>query len=499
LASFSRKRVLVLAVAALIVVASIAGFYIAKGNTLSKVTASCADPLAGRSMVKVQLPSPTKFGGVTEFSLPSPLTNPAAPAVAPDGSVWFAEQTIPGLAHLFPGNGTLVEYAFPGSYYAPTSYGDICSEKSATWGVALWDGKVWASDVAGNQLVSLDPSTGNSSTVKLPSSDSFPYTLTVGPDHNLWFTELFSGKLGEVSSNGSLTEYQVPQVTKGQMPEPAQIVFANSTVGYYSAIGGGGLEAGGVYSFDLPRFAPSLVGGQMLTAPTSVTLADGALWVALHGSSSVGAYNFSTEGWSYFPTSPVSYVPTTLPYFVNASGDSVWVNEHYGNRMAVIDPVKDSLVEYDEARTPVNASTIGNAVTFGYGDGRAWFAESSGNVIGYVDSAFDPGFSTSISGNDTVVVDRGSSATVDLVVHDTSHMGPLAISFADSESFTSSPSNITYSALSTSVTLPKGGESVVPVTVTALQSLKPGAYTAIFTATDGTTYESSFVNIVVPS
>jgi hypothetical protein len=119
-------------------------------------------------------------------------------------------------------------------------------------------------------------------------------------------------------------------------------------------------------------------------------------------------------------------------------------------------------------------------------------------VLGYVSASYSPGFHTSITGNSTVVVDRGSSATVDLAIHDATYQGGLNLSFADSESFTSTPSNITFSAppLPTSVPI---GTTTVPVTVTALDSLKPGTYTAILTATDGVTYESSFLRIVVPA
>ena len=84
------------------------------------------------------------------------------------------------------------------------------------------------------------------------------------------------------------------------------------------------------------------------------------------------------------------------------------------------------------------------------------------------------------------------------MVHDTTHQGPLNLSFADSESFTSTPSNMTFGVPSMTVSAPAGGATTVAVTVAALGSLKPGTYTAILTATDGLTYESSFIKIVVP-
>jgi len=489
-------RILLLAITLLIIVASVGGIY---AYQQLNPAPSCSAPLGSAKILRTQLAAPTIFGGVTEYALPSPLREPTAPTVAPDGSVWFAEQSVAGLAHFYPDNRTLVEYAWPYNYPAPPSTAGICGQKTSTWGVALWDGKVWASDTSGNQLVAMDPSTGQFTTVRLPMNYSFPYTLTPGPNNTLWFTELFSGQIGELNSNGTLREYPLPG---GAIAEPSQIIFANSTTGYYSDVGASNPKEGGIYSFSTSSFSPLLVGGQRLFDPSSLTLASGALWVALHGSSSVAAYNFTTKSWSYYPTSYVildqSQSPsTTLPYFVNANASDIWVNEHYGNRMAMIDPANDSLVEYSESSQPVNGNTIGNALTFALGGGRAWFAEETGNVLGYADASYSPGFSTSVAGNATAVIDRGSSATINLVVHDTTHQGGLNLTFSDSEALISKPANLTFSVPSSLISPPTGSESNVAVKVTASQSIKPGTYYVILTATDGLTFESSFVKIVV--
>jgi virginiamycin B lyase len=491
-----RKRILVPAIILLIIVASVGGIY---AYQQLNPAPSCADPLGGAKVLRTQLAPATTIGGVTEFALPTPIRDPNAPAIAPDGSVWFGEQSAAALGHFYPGNRTLVEYAWPYHYTAPPSNGGFCGNKSDIWGVTLWNGKVWVSDTSGNQLISLDPSTGQFSRIKIPTNNSYPYTLTPGPNNTLWFPELFGAKIGEVSANGTLHEYALPG---GVNAAPTQIVFANSTTGFYDDVGEAGADNGGVYSFNLSHFSPVLVGGQKLSEPSSITLASGALWVALHGSSSVGSYNFTTKSWSYYPTSYVVWPGgpvTTLPYFVNANGSQVWLNEHYGNRMAVIDPAGGSLVEYSESSSSVNGSTIVSALTFALGEGRAWFTEWTSNGLGYVNPDYDPGFHTSVTGNSTLVIDRGSSANVSFVVHDSTHQGSLSISFADSEALTSKPVNLTFSVPSTTIFPPAGGESSVTVTIAALQSLKPGTYWAILTATDGLTLESSFLKIVVPS
>ncbi len=487
-----RRRLLAPAIILLLIVTSVGGYYVYQQVNPPP---SCKNPLGGAKVLRTQLPPPTAFGGVTEFALPTPIREPASPAIAPDGSVWFAELSVPGLAHLYPDNRTLVEYAWPFGYPAPPSPGGLCGQKTSSWGVVLWAGKVWASDSSGNQLVGMDPSTGRLTTVEIPTDFSFPYTLTPGPGNTLWFTELFAGKVGVLSQNGTIREYSLPG---GNITEPAQLVFANSTTGYVCDVGPSEPLGGGIYSFNVDEWAPKLMGNSHLNLPTSVTIGSGALWVALHGSSSVAAYNLTTRGWSYFPTTPISWTPTTLPYFVNASGSTVWFNEHYGNRIGKIEVANGSLTEYSEASRAVNGDTIGNAQTFAVGGGRAWFAEETGNVLGYADSGYSPGFYTAISGNSTIVVDKGSPTTVNLVVHDTTHQGALNLSFADSEGFSSTPANLTFSAPTTSISPPAGGESEVAVMVRALPSLKPGTYYAILTTTDGLTYESSFLKIVVP-
>jgi len=491
-----RKTLLAPAIILIIIVASVGGLYVYQQLNPSP---SCANPLGSAKILRTQLPPPTTIGGVTEFALPSPLRAPNGVTVAPDGSVWFGEQSVAGVAHLYPGNRTLVEYGWPFDYKAPPATAGFCGNKSDIFDVTVWDGKVWAPDTSGNQLVALDPSTGQFSTVKIPTNTSYPYTLTPGPGNTLWFPELYGAKIGELSSNGTLREYPLPG---GVDAEPVQIIFANSTTGYYSDVGASEAGGGGIYSFNVSHFSPVLVGGQRLFDPSSLTIASGALWVALHGSSSVASYNFTTRSWSYLPTSFVLWdgsPVTTLPYFVNSNGSEVWANEHYGNRIAMIDPAKGSLAEYSESDHPVDGTTITGAETFAVGGGRAWFTEWFSNGLGYADPDYDPGFYTSIAGNSTVTVQSGSSASVDLVVHDTTHQGALNFTFADSESFLSRPANITFSVPSTSISPPAGGESTVTVTVAASHSLKAGTYWAILTATDGLTYESSFLRIVVPS
>ncbi|MBI2648679.1 MAG: hypothetical protein HYW93_03385, partial [Thaumarchaeota archaeon] len=197
-----RRYIAAVALAALIVGAAAYFFVLQQGP-------SCSEPLAGKKILKSQLSS-VSFGAVTKFKLPSPDRNPNGVVVAPDGSVWFGEQTLPGVGHIFAnenGTATLVEYVWPFSYPTQRASGPGCPPKTEIWGITLWNGMVWAADPVGNQLVGLNPSTETFHTIKLPKNNSYPYSLTVGPENSLWFTELFTSTIGKVSEDGALHEY----------------------------------------------------------------------------------------------------------------------------------------------------------------------------------------------------------------------------------------------------------------------------------------------------
>ncbi len=281
----------------------------------------CGGSATSSTLERSQL-SYVQFGAVRKYRLPTSRA-PNAITLAPDGSVWFGEQALPGVAHLYS-NGTLLEYRWPFQYNSPGLPG-----LTFTWGIAIWKGCVWAADQAGSQLVAVDPATGSTKTIKLDTG-SFPYTLTVGPDDSLWFTEVFASKIGRVDSQLHLHEYSLPV-----LGTPAQIVFANSSLGYYVDTGNVGFVEPAVYSFDPNNFSPVRIysNGVKLLAPTSLAPVKNGLWVAQHASSNMAYYDFATQAWSQYPTTPVSYVQTNLQYFVAANGSLVWFNEHYANRI----------------------------------------------------------------------------------------------------------------------------------------------------------------------
>jgi len=485
---------------ALVVVLSVGGLF----AILRQSPAPGCPSFLGRPIVKSEL-TPTSFGAITTISLPAPERLPNAMTVAPDGSVWFGEQAVPGLAHLYLTNGTLVEYSFPGTYLPNSNAGYGCADKTDIWGVALWDGRVWATDSSQNRLVGLSTTNDTFKVVSLSASDSLPYTLTPGPDDALWFTQISSGQIGALFANGTVAEHsvQVPEYLDNTSAPinvpgvPAQIVFANSSVGYY--VDASPLISGSaVFTFNPAHFSPERVrtGNLSLSDPDSISLGDGGIWLAQHGDSSLAFENATDGSWTIYPTSSVGYIGTTLPYFVETNGSLAWFNEHFGNRMAVLDLPNRTLTEYslsDPAAT--NVSQIDNALTFALGGGRAWFAESTANAIGFVDASYRPSFSISANGNSSLSVHAGGSVSIQVSLSGSSS-SPVSVQFSNSASSTSAGTDITMQSDNSAIGSLAGNRSL-NISVDVGSSTPPGSYTLLVTATDGLVSRSAYLELSV--
>lgn len=448
----------------------------------------------------------TTFGAVTEYMLPKPNRWPDAITNASDGTVWFADQALPGVAHLFPSNGTVVEYDWRG-YQNPASAD--CVPLVSVSGMTIWHGRVWAADQYANETVGLNPSDGSVVSINSTKGAPFPYWPAVGPDGNLWFTsDNFAGqptRLGRILPNLTL---QVVDMTGLGNDQPLQLDFVNSSLAFISTIDeasspttGACVCTGHIYSFDPSAVgstvAPSRVGGNYsLILPASVAYLNGSVWATQHGASSVVRYDFASRTWTNYPTSVVPWIDTTLPYVIQAEGSSVWFNEHYANKIAKLDPQSETLTEYSEASPPITGpNQIQNDVSIAPSAGGLWFTSLSGNYIGFVNSSYSPGFSVHASGNGTAQVAPGGSASFALTISGT-WPGPMVVNASDSENYESTPHFISI-VPSTSTVQPESSPFHLGVTVSVGENVSPGDYTIAVTLTNGDVQQTAFVFLVV--
>ena len=496
----STPKYLAILAAVLFVTAALAGIYSSglsfqkqsSSTSSSSSTTPCVNstPLTGRQL------TPVVFGGITEYNLPANRT-PGGVAVAPDGSVWFGEWGLPGVAHLFP-NGTVTEYPWP---YPDTASVSSCGQQTQIWGVALWNGSVWGSDFLYSRLVGVNPSNGQAEKIDL-ANGSTPYTLAVSPDNYLWFTESKLGaSIGRVDpAGGTVSYYSLPT---GPAWESVYLLFDTKTVGYVLALDGADPEYSQVFSFNPTAAAPTFTpvgNNDSLYAPVGMTLGEGGLWATEHSATAMAFLNFTTDRWTVYPLSTVPYTPWVLTYFDGSNGTAVWFNEHYGNRMGVIFDNATQLTEYNVSNPPLyNLTTITdptggvNMVTMGAAKDGAWFA-AAGGFVGFVNGSYVPPFSISLS-SDSVNLAPGGSAQLALKVIGDTPGSNLSLQFSDNEFNNASAKLLSFTAGSLAAT--PGGSNSLVLKIAATNTIQPGTYLATATVTNGSIYRSVYFSVVV--
>jgi streptogramin lyase len=478
-------------------------------------------PCGPQSMAQKTQVSSVSFDAVTKFNLPQ-NRSPNAITTASDGSVWFGELGTPGVAHLYPNNGTLIEYRWQFNYPPASTVKNLgCFDWTDTWGIAIWNHMVWGSNSDNSSIVGLSPTTDTFQYIQL-GSNSRPYTLAVGPGNHLWFTDLsLPARIGEVDPGTLHVTYHL--LPDGTNSSSAYLLFQNTTRGYvlaispytgranlfsfnpsvtspsFLAVGGnltqlGGGGATGTASSSTPSSSPS-VGP---STPTSVAIGEGGIWLADHSSSEMAFFNTTTGRWTLYPTSTVPYIAFTLPYFDVSNGSVVWFNEHYGNRLGEICCSGRSLTEYSFSDPPAKTGTqIDNTLSIAPGKDRIWFTEWTANTVGFVNSSYVPGFSIKASGlnGTTVNLQRGSSAQFSVELSGRSTR-PLSFQFSDSEQASGAPKDINFSASQAPETSLIGTQQVA-VTIRTSASLQPGRYVAAITVTDGLVSRSIYLLVDV--
>ncbi|HYK52618.1 MAG TPA: hypothetical protein VEV38_03725 [Candidatus Eremiobacteraceae bacterium] len=144
----------------------------------------------------------TTSGAFTMFDIPTSNSSPRGIAVGPDGNLWFAEYYAGKIGRITP-SGSVMEFSI--------------SINSSPWEIiAGTDGIMYVTDSTSDEIERFDPSTLKfMSPIQLRQADN-PWGLTIGQDHNVWFTGRASHKIG-VIVNGKVHEFKIP--TDGAYPD----------------------------------------------------------------------------------------------------------------------------------------------------------------------------------------------------------------------------------------------------------------------------------------
>lgn len=308
---------------------------------------------------------------ITEYSTSS-TSSPNAIAVDMRGNVWFTLENKSALVELNPLTKSMQLFPFPRAV----------GKSSVTWGIAIDNNQdlVWLTEQVSNAIWSFNMTSHAFKEYPLKTPNAFPFDITIDQENDVWFTELFSNKIGEIANGSTLVEFPIP--VNGDA-EPSGITVAPSNVIWVTLPG---VESIG--SFARSKFNIYNLTG-LITSPVGISVDNqGNLWMTQHGPSFISEFNPVNHYFRTISTS-IPALHTSLPYFVqvDSKGD-VWFNEHYGNVMGLFEPTNNTMIEYQIPTRISWAGNISGMLTMALSpDGAPWFTEFFSGKVGTVNDS----------------------------------------------------------------------------------------------------------------
>ena len=183
---------------------------------------------------------------IKTFPLGTPVARLQRLTIAPDGAVWFAEGSTLSVTRLK--DNILARY-------------ELQAARGAPYGVAIApDGFAWATLQQAGQIVRIDPQSGKTDWLWVPTPASAPTDIVADRNGDIWFLEFRSNKLGRIR-NQEFSEYPIP--SESRIAGLAGLSVAPDGAVWFAMVRDRGLGRfkDGVFKiFRLPRFGARPVG-----------------------------------------------------------------------------------------------------------------------------------------------------------------------------------------------------------------------------------------------
>jgi len=147
----------------------------------------------------------SKDGTITEWTIPTPDSQPRAIALGSDGNIWFGEFAGGKVGRITP-LGEITEFLIPTKDAGPRAL------------AAGADGNIWVSEFKASKVARLTP-IGVFTEFPLPRENGGPGDITAGSDGAMWFLELSGtmdglkpdgNRIARINMNGEIKEYPLP-------------------------------------------------------------------------------------------------------------------------------------------------------------------------------------------------------------------------------------------------------------------------------------------------
>jgi virginiamycin B lyase len=456
---------------------------------------------------------------VTEYLLPQKCEIPLGILVDNNNSVWYVSSKHGFLGRLDLETKKFENFTIP-FWTARSSPVGL----SQTWQVeADSQGNVWFTDEKQNGIWEFDISSGNFSFFRVPGSTKgldttiYPVSIDFDDEGNIYFAGIRSQSIwiGNITKlkNGSsegISFVKLPTtgfkgVDSSRINSGAVKVDTKRNVVWISMLAFG--VKGEVFKYDLANRSVTVYGlPPKLTSPVGIALDEnGNPWITDHGTSIFFMLNATNGQITEFTTSPYSSRISpgltskdnayTLPYWIRSdSNNSLWFNEHTGNKIGKFDPKNKVLTEYwiptqnplwgmCDPQSTTAACGIANALQFSIGkNNQLWFSEWTENKLGMLNTSSQIPFKVDIV-EDIVQVDIGQTKEIPITISSNKDANVRMIA-SSTLAPTGSFGNSTASFSQDSIQLKPGEEKRVSFLITPSQDTPAGDYTMMIGVED---------------
>jgi len=337
---------------------------------------------------------------IQEFKIPTPCTQPLAIITDSDDNVWFVQSNTGNVAMFNPESKEFTEYQ-----------NDKWKLKrvSMVWGITYTeDNEIWFTDETNDFLWKFSINDKQYSKFGMPEDmgNSFPQKIEYY-DGNFLINDFTGNRILIINHNdldNNITTYSPITTPEGFFTSQTSV---DSDGNVWFVMWKYQKETTMIKAnYDTHEIKKYLLTAN-IAAPNGVTVGPlDNVWIADTASSSFFKFNpdnllvteFVTSDppvWSYGNSSGLIKTPITRPYW-NAfdSNGNMWFNQQTANRLAVFDPISESLIEYDiPSRNPGWADCgdfddCGVSQNFGFTvqNEQVWFTEWAENNIGVIDT-----------------------------------------------------------------------------------------------------------------
>src|SRR5262252_250624 len=216
---------------------------------------------------------------------------------------------------------------------------------------------------------------------RIPTNNSQPEGITLGPDSNMWFAEATANQIGRIDPTGKITEFVVPQ----PFSAPVDIVAGTDGALWFTEESGfpegiGRVTTSGVFT----GFAPKCAGGQPCVVrgipvnsltPTGIAATpDALIWFTDRDTNSIVKLDPATGIMTFFVI-PSNGQPTAL---TRGPDGALWFCEGTSDMIGRMDE-GGHFTLFGPVTSPNNPSNITTGP-----DGNLWFVNKFDNIIGRV-------------------------------------------------------------------------------------------------------------------